>query len=182
MIDSHHHLWNYSKEEYPWIPVGSPLATDQLLPELETETEKAGVDGTVVVQARQVLEESDFLLALADQSDVIKGVVGWVPLIDEGVGSELERLASLEKFKGVAGDPERAFVKRTAEWKEDFDKCVPTFSCDDALFEKQFYHSYFVAFANLYDFGRGFFQLDIHVRAERCACLQNTLVFGGSLA
>jgi len=65
---------------------------------------------------------------------------------------------ALEKFKEVAGDPEQAFVKRTAEWKEYFDKCVPTFSCDDTLFEKQFYHSYFVAFANLYDFGRGFFQ------------------------
>lgn len=101
MIDSHHHLWNYSKEEYDWIPPGSPLAQDQLLPELETQTEEAGVDGTVAVQARQVLEESDFLLALADQSDVIQGVVGWVPLIDEAVGAELERLASLEKFKGV---------------------------------------------------------------------------------
>lgn len=101
MIDAHHHLWNYSKEEYPWIPAGSPLAQDQLLPELETETAEAGVDGTVVVQARQVLEESDFLLALADQSDVIRGVVGWVPLIDEKVGEELARLASLEKFKGV---------------------------------------------------------------------------------
>lgn len=101
MIDSHHHLWNYSKEEYPWIPAKSPLAMDQLLPELETETEHAGVDGTVVVQARQVLEESDFLLALADQSNVIQGVVGWVPLTDENVGTELERLASLTKFKGV---------------------------------------------------------------------------------
>jgi len=101
MIDSHHHLWNYSKEEYDWIPRGSPLAEDQLLPELETQTADAGVDGTVAVQARQVLEESDFLLALADQSDVIRGVVGWVPLIDEQVGKELERLASLEKFKGV---------------------------------------------------------------------------------
>lgn len=101
MIDAHHHLWSYSKEDYPWIPKGSPLAQDQLLPELETETAEAGVDGTVVVQARQVLEESDFLLALADQSDVIRGVVGWVPLIDEKVGEELARLASLGKFKGV---------------------------------------------------------------------------------
>ena len=101
MIDAHHHLWSYSKEDYPWIPAKSPLATDQLLPELETETEQAGVDGSIVVQARQELEESDFLLALADQSDVIRGVVGWVPLTDEAVGTELARLASLEKFKGV---------------------------------------------------------------------------------
>lgn len=115
MIDSHHHLWHYSKEEYPWIPEGSPLAQDQLLPELETNTSEAGVDGTIAVQARQVTEESDFLLALADQSDVIKGVVGWVPLIDENVGSDLERLASLEKFKGtrhvLQDEPDEYFLR-----------------------------------------------------------------------
>ena len=101
MIDSHHHLWSYSKEEYGWIPGGSPLAQDQLLPELKKVTSEAGVDGTVVVQARQVVEESEFLLELANQSEVIRGVVGWVPLIDENVDGELARLASHEKFKGV---------------------------------------------------------------------------------
>ena len=115
MIDSHHHLWSYSKEEYDWIPEGSPLAQDQLLPELKSVTSEAGVDGTVAVQARQVVEESDFLLALADQSDVIHGVVGWVPLIDEHVDGELTRLASFEKFKGVRhvlqGEPDEYFLR-----------------------------------------------------------------------
>jgi L-fuconolactonase len=101
MIDSHHHLWQYSKEEYPWIPGDSPLAQDQLIPELESVTSKSGVTGTVVVQARQVIEESDFLLSLADQTDRIKAVVGWVPLIDQNVGADLERLAAHPKFKGV---------------------------------------------------------------------------------
>ena len=101
MIDSHHHLWKYSLEEYPWIPPGSPLAQDQLLPELEAATSAAGVDGTVVVQARQTLEESDALLALADRSDLIRGVVGWVPLMDENVSESLARLSPHPKFKGV---------------------------------------------------------------------------------
>ncbi|MFC7338470.1 amidohydrolase family protein [Haloferula chungangensis] len=101
MIDSHHHLWAYSKEEYGWIPDGSPLAEDQLLPELESVTLAAGVKGTVAVQARQLVEESDFLLDLAAQSDLIRGVVGWVPLIDEDVDEDLARLATKPKFKGV---------------------------------------------------------------------------------
>jgi L-fuconolactonase len=101
MIDSHHHLWRYSKEEYPWIPEGSPLAQDQLVRELETVTSAAGVTGTVVVQARQVIEESDFLLSLADQTDRIQAVVGWVPLIDENVDADLERLSLHPKFKAV---------------------------------------------------------------------------------
>ena len=44
MIDSHHHLWNYSAEEYDWIPPGTPLARNQLVPELEQAAAAAGVD------------------------------------------------------------------------------------------------------------------------------------------
>ncbi|MEO5916244.1 MAG: amidohydrolase family protein [Luteolibacter sp.] len=115
MIDSHHHLWNYSTEEYDWIPPGSSLAQDQLLAELETATTAAGVDATVVVQARQVIEESDWLLSLADQSDLIAGVVGWVPLIDANVGHSLARLAAHEKFKAVRhvlqGEPDSYLLR-----------------------------------------------------------------------
>ena len=101
MIDSHHHLWKYSVEEYGWIPPGSALAQDHLLAELESATAAAGVDATVVVQARQVLEESEWLLSLADQSDLIAAVVGWVPLINANVAEPLARLAAHPKFKGV---------------------------------------------------------------------------------
>jgi L-fuconolactonase len=101
MIDSHHHLWNYSPEEYDWIPPGSPLAQDQLITQLEHATSAAGVEATVVVQARQVIEESDWLLGLADSTDLIAGVVGWVPLIDCEVSEPLARLAAHPKFKAV---------------------------------------------------------------------------------
>ncbi|MGE9271119.1 MAG: amidohydrolase family protein [Verrucomicrobiales bacterium] len=101
MIDDHHHLWSYSATDYPWIPEGSPLAQDQLLPELAASAKEAGITGTVVVQARQISEESDFLLNLADKSDLIQGVVGWVPLIDERVEEWLSTLSAHPKFKGV---------------------------------------------------------------------------------
>ena len=101
MIDSHHHLWHYSAAEYPWIPPGTPLAQDQLLDQLGAATTAAAVDGTVVVQARQILEESDWLLSLADQSEIIAGVVGWVPLIDPSVGEPLARLAAHPMLKAV---------------------------------------------------------------------------------
>jgi L-fuconolactonase len=115
VIDSHHHLWNYSAEEYDWIPPGTPLARNQLVAELEQATAAAGVDATVVVQARQVLAESDWLLSLADSTDLIAGVVGWVPLIDENVGDALGRLAAHPKFKAVRhvlqGEPDSYFLR-----------------------------------------------------------------------
>lgn len=101
MIDAHHHLWRYSPDSYPWIPEGSPLAKNQLGAELEAVTDAAGISGTVVVQARQMISESDFLLDLADATQRIRGVVGWVPLIDPAVNSELARLAAHPRFVGV---------------------------------------------------------------------------------
>ena len=101
MIDSHHHLWSYSPEEYGWIPPGTPLAQDQLVAQLEQATRAAGIEATVVVQARQVLAESDWLLSLGDSTDLIAGVVGWVPLVAANVGESLSRLAAHPKFKAV---------------------------------------------------------------------------------
>lgn len=114
MIDSHHHLWQHSVAEYGWIPPGSSIERDFLLPELTAATQAAGVDGTVVVQARQTLQESDWLLDLADQSPIIRGVVGWVPLIDHSVADPLSLLSSHPKFKAVRhvlqGEPDAYFL------------------------------------------------------------------------
>ncbi|MDB4272851.1 amidohydrolase family protein [Akkermansiaceae bacterium] len=101
MLDTHHHLWKYTPEEYGWIPENTPLQQDQLLPELKAATSAAEVTGTIAVQARQITPESDDLLAMADHSDLIRGVVGWVPLIDDAVSADLERLAPHPKFSGV---------------------------------------------------------------------------------
>ncbi len=115
MLDTHHHLWAYNTDEYGWIPENTPLAQDQLLPELEAATQAAGVTGTIAVQARQVIAESDDLLSIAGQSDLIRGVVGWVPLIDDAVSSDLERLAPHEKFVGVRhvlqDEPDEYFLR-----------------------------------------------------------------------
>jgi L-fuconolactonase len=115
VIDSHHHLWSYSPEEYDWIPFGTPLAQNQLVAELEQATTIAGIDATVVVQARQVLAESDWLLSLADSTNIIAAVVGWVPLMDANVDESLSRLAAHPKFKGVRhvlqGEPDYYFLQ-----------------------------------------------------------------------
>ena len=58
-------------------------------------------DGCVAVQARQNLEETRWLLELADQHDFIKGVVGWVDLRSEDLRHQLERFAAHPKLVGV---------------------------------------------------------------------------------
>jgi L-fuconolactonase len=48
--------------------------------DLKPELERAGVQGSIAVQARQSLEETRWLLKLAASSPLIFGVVGWVDL------------------------------------------------------------------------------------------------------
>ena len=68
-IDAHHHLWKYSAAEYGWIsPEMSVIRRDFLPEDLAPVMHHFGIDGTVAVQARQTLEETEWLLGLADIS------------------------------------------------------------------------------------------------------------------
>ncbi len=100
-IDSHQHFWRYAPEQYPWIQPDWPLRRDFLPAELEPLLAATGLDGCIAVQARQSLAESRWLLELAEESPIIKGVVGWVDLRSPEVSKQLETFAPHPKFVGV---------------------------------------------------------------------------------
>ena len=102
-IDAHQHFWIYDKEQYAWMDGDqmSPLRANKLPADLTAEQMKVGFDGSIVVQARQTLEESRWLLKLAETDERIKGVVGWVDLRSENVADELAEFADHPKFVGV---------------------------------------------------------------------------------
>ncbi|RMF44034.1 MAG: amidohydrolase [Planctomycetota bacterium] len=113
-VDSHHHFWIYSPEEYGWIREDMDrLRRDYLPADLQTEIRSAGIDAVVSVQARQSEAETDWLLELAQQHDFIRGIVGWAPLRDEDVAQKLERWSHAQHFKGVRhvvqDEPDREF-------------------------------------------------------------------------
>jgi len=101
-IDSHQHFWIYDPEQYPWMTDElSSIRADHLPNDLRAEFDQVGLDGSVAVQARQSLEESRWLLELADQNELIKGVVGWVDLRSDSVEEQLADFAAHPKFVGV---------------------------------------------------------------------------------
>ena len=101
-IDSHQHFWRYSPVGYPWIAAGMErIARDFLPADLTAVARPLGITGSVAVQARQSLEESRWLLELADADPFVKGVVGWVDLRSDRVAEELAPLADHERFVGV---------------------------------------------------------------------------------
>lgn len=101
LIDAHQHFWTYDASQYPWITAGSPLHRDWLPRDLEAEQHKTGFAGAIAVQARQSLEESRWLLTMADHFPMIKAVIGWVDLQSAEVESQLAEFASHPKFRGV---------------------------------------------------------------------------------
>ncbi len=102
LIDSHHHLWRYNPRDYDWISDAMrSLRRDFLAEELAKLAFANGVDGTLVVQARQTLEETNWLLDIASSHPLIQGVVGWVPLFAPDLGPVLEKVASHPKLRGL---------------------------------------------------------------------------------
>jgi L-fuconolactonase len=101
-IDAHHHLWRYTSKEFGWITDDMALLRRGFLPpELEQQMASAGVDATVVVQARQTVDETEWLLQQAAASDAIAGVVGWGPIADADFEKSIEPLLSHRKLVGL---------------------------------------------------------------------------------
>ena len=96
IVDAHQHFWDPARAEYPWM-------TDEVAPlrrrfgpaDLEPLLREHGVTGTVVVQARQSLDETRDLLAIAASTTSVLGVVGWVDLTADVT-------AQLAEFEGTS--------------------------------------------------------------------------------
>jgi len=79
----------------------SAIRRDFLAEDLHEAITAAGVDGVISVQARQSLEETHWLLSIADENPFVRGVVGWVPLISERVKQDLATVGADPKLRGV---------------------------------------------------------------------------------
>ncbi len=101
-IDAHQHFWKYNSEEYAWINDAMRILRRDFLPgDLLKELKETGFEGSVAVQARQTLDETRWLLKLADEFDFIKGVVGWIDLRSPAARDQLAEFSSHPKFTGV---------------------------------------------------------------------------------
>jgi L-fuconolactonase len=114
-VDAHQHFWRYNAREYGWIDDSmAALRRDFLPADLKPELERNGFQGCVAVQARQTLEETRWLLELAEHAPFILGVVGWVNLRSPRLRFELESLAVNPKLVGVRhiaqSEPDERFL------------------------------------------------------------------------
>lgn len=101
MIDSHQHFWKYDSARHAWITDDmKAIRRDFRPPDLKPVLAKHGMEGCVTVQVDQTEEETLDLIALADENEFIKGVVGWVDLRNENLRARLQHFSSFKKLKG----------------------------------------------------------------------------------
>lgn len=104
IIDTHIHVWNFDKAEYEWLKNDtSILKRTYHIEEIEAERNNAGINAGVLVQASINTEDTDWMLEVADKTEWIKGVVGWLPLMDPVKTEQLLNDVYLKNkyYKGV---------------------------------------------------------------------------------
>jgi L-fuconolactonase len=104
IVDTHVHVWNFERAEYLWLKGDtSILSRSYHIEELEKERMKAGVTEGVLVQAANNFEDTDWMLEVAEKADWIRGVVGWLPLMNpqETAKALGEKYYNQKFFKGV---------------------------------------------------------------------------------
>jgi L-fuconolactonase len=93
VVDAHHHFWDPSRADYPWMTAEVDAIRRKFGPEdMRPLLQQRGVHRTVLIQARSSLDESRELLAIAASTDFIAGVVAWVDLTAPDIATVLDAL------------------------------------------------------------------------------------------
>ena len=100
-IDAHQHYWRYDPARHAWITDDMRAIRRDFLPEQAAPLlAAADMDGAIAVQADQTEAETDFLLSLADENSLIRGVVGWTDLRAPDLDDRLAQWKDQKALKG----------------------------------------------------------------------------------
>jgi len=101
VIDTHVHFWDFDPVRDNWITEDMSVIRHDFSPKNLTRTfNELKISGCVAVQANQSEEENEFLLSLATQNEMIKGIVGWIDLKNPNL---IQRLQYWKNFKIIKG-------------------------------------------------------------------------------
>ena len=117
IVDAHHHFWDPAHAEYPWMTgelaaIRRPFGPEDLRPLLAA----SGVDRTVLVQTRSSLDETRELLATAERTDFVAGVVGWMELAAPDVADTLCELRAGPGGRWLVGVRHQVHDEPDAGW------------------------------------------------------------------
>ncbi len=101
IVDSHQHFWKLSRGDYEWMsPEFKKIYRDFSPSDLEPLIEESGVTNTIIVQAAATIEETQFMLNIANQTSFVSGIVGWVNFESTNVENDIDQLSLDPLLKG----------------------------------------------------------------------------------
>ena len=102
-IDAHQHFWNPARGDYGWMDSegAKPLRRTIMPNDMAAHLKAHHIDKTVLVQAAPTVNETEFMLGIADATDFVAKVVGWVDFENRDDLKHLARLKHHPKFAGV---------------------------------------------------------------------------------
>ncbi|MEK6371022.1 MAG: amidohydrolase family protein [Burkholderia gladioli] len=101
-IDAHQHYWLMAAREGEWPPPSLAAIHRDFGPEdLAPHLRATEIDGTVLVQSLPTLDDTRYLLALANATPSVKAVVGWVDMKAADAPQRIAAFAAEPKFRGV---------------------------------------------------------------------------------
>lgn len=141
IIDAHHHLWDCGRFGYRWLKQAPALNRDFILRDYLEVIKGTGVSRSVHVQAevdpQYAIQETRWILSMAEAEGPIAGVVGWAPIETPGLEAFLKALGSHPKLKGIRrliqSEPDARFcarpefvagVRQLAPLGLSFDLCI----------------------------------------------------------
>ena len=105
IIDAHHHLWDRGRFTYSWLKQVPAIDRDYILRDYEEVVKGTGVTRSVHVQAEvdplYGIQETRWILSMAEPEGPIAGVVGWAPIEQPGLEAFLKSLGTHPKLKGI---------------------------------------------------------------------------------
>ena len=102
MIDAHQHFWSLTTPGHEWptaqeAPIHRDFASEDLL----LAAHGLPLEGTVLVQSQPTDADTDWMLALAERTPLVRAVVGWVDLADAKAADRIGTLAGHTKLRGL---------------------------------------------------------------------------------
>lgn len=102
MIDSHQHFWTVERTDYGWLtPSAGSNYRDFMPDDLRTAMQRAGITRTILVQAAETEDETEFLLEIAARTDFVAGVVGWLNMDSDDFADRFNHFRRDPLFVGV---------------------------------------------------------------------------------
>ncbi|WP_457354505.1 amidohydrolase family protein [Sphingomonas sp. UYP23] len=102
VIDAHQHFWSLETEGHEW-PTAADAAIHRDFGPDDLAGASAGVAlaGTVLVQSQPTDRDTDWMLALAARTPLVRAVVGWVDLLHPHAPERIVALARQPKLRGL---------------------------------------------------------------------------------